>query len=141
MRRWFQAFRAAAIVGSIWALAWFGAGMFLLLIVGPDAADVPFPLAFGFLGFLSGMIFSAILGLTERRRSFGELSLARFASWGALGGAMLALAFTVLAGASLPVTMLVFILAGGGSAGSTLLLARRAGTTGRVEGDIEDGIK
>ena len=54
--------RAAIAVGLTWAVAWFGVGMILLLIVGVGAADVPFPLFFGLLGFLAGAAFSGISG-------------------------------------------------------------------------------
>ncbi|MCK7577394.1 MAG: hypothetical protein MZV65_17245 [Chromatiales bacterium] len=65
MQKWLRRIRGAIGMGLTWAAAWFGAGMVLLLIVGLDAADVPFPLFFGLLGFLAGVTFSGILGLVE----------------------------------------------------------------------------
>ena len=111
-----------------WAVAWFSAGMVLLLIVGPDAADVPFPLGFGALGFLSGVTFSAVLAIVERRRRFDEMSLPRFAGWGALGGLLLSGVFAWAAGLGGEFLVLgpVFALAGAGSASGALALARRA---------------
>src|SRR5690606_7137877 len=86
MSNWMRRIRGAVGMGITWALAWFGAGLVLLVIVGPNAADVPFPLFFGLLGFLGGLVFSGILGLVERRRRFEQMSLPRFAGWGAAGG-------------------------------------------------------
>ncbi|MEJ2538980.1 MAG: hypothetical protein P8188_03165 [Gemmatimonadota bacterium] len=121
--------RGALGIGLSWAFAWFSAGMALLLVVGPDAADVPFPLGFGFLGFLAGVTFSGVLGLTEGRRRFDEMSLPRFALWGGVGGILLSVVFSLLAGLDLDLLMVlgpVFGLAGAGCAAGTLGLARMA---------------
>jgi hypothetical protein len=90
METWLRRIRGAVGMGLAWAAAWFGVGMVLLLIVGPDAADVPFPLGFGLLGFLGGVTFSGVLRLGDGRRRFDQLSLPRFAGWGAVGGFLLA---------------------------------------------------
>ena len=89
MGNWTRRIRAAVGIGLTWAAAWFGAGMVLLLIVGVGAADVPFPLFFGLLGFLAGATFSLLLGIVARHRRFDQLSLPRFAGWGAVGGLLL----------------------------------------------------
>jgi len=47
-------------------------------------------------GGMSGAAFSLILKLTERRRSLGELSLARTAVWGALGAMTVPAALTFI---------------------------------------------
>ena len=122
--------RGAVGMGLTWALAWFGAGMLLLLIVGPDAADVPFPLGFGAFGFVAGVAFSGVLGIVEGRRRFDQMSLGRFAAWGAAGGLLLFgtffLAVTLVEGftPAILVSGPVFALAGAGSAAGTLALAR-----------------
>jgi hypothetical protein len=51
--------------------------------------DVPIPLVFGAFGFIAGVTFSAIVVLIEGRRRFDQLSLPRFAGWGAIGGLLL----------------------------------------------------
>lgn len=119
----------------VWGLAWLGAGLVLLLIVGSGAADVPFPLFFGFLGFLAGATFSGILGVLGRRRRFGEMSLTRFALWGALGGLLLSFIVNLAAGpgGDMLVVGPVFALAGAISAMGTLALARRAEEPHRQE--------
>ena len=105
----------------------FGAGMILLFIVGFGAADVPFPLFFGLLGFLAGVTFSLILGIVERRRSFDQMSLPRFAAWGAAGGLALALPLGLsVGGGALPILVPIFALAGATCAAGTLALARSA---------------
>ncbi len=128
MKKWLRRIRAAIGMGLTWAAAWFGAGLILLLVVGVGAADVPFPLFFGLLGFLAGATFSGVLGIVEGRRRFDQMSLPRFAGWGALGGLLLS-GILVLAtglGGEFLVLGPVFALAGAGSAAGTLALARRA---------------
>jgi len=132
MKKWLRRIRGAIGMGLAWAIAWFGAGVLLLMVVGFGAADVPFPLGFGMLGFFAGATFSVVLGVVEGGRGFEQLSLPRFAGWGAVGGLLLAVIF-VLVGALLGDTTLdivvlgsVFAIAGAGSAAGSLALARRA---------------
>ena len=127
MKNLLRRVRAAIGVGVVWGLAWLGAGLVLLLIVGFGAADVPFPLFFGFLGFLAGAMFSGILGILGRRRRFGEMSLPRFAGWGAIGGLLLSAIVNLVAGpgGDMLVVAPVFAAAGAISAMGTLALARR----------------
>jgi hypothetical protein len=128
MGKWTRRLRAAIGVGLTWAAAWFGAGMILLLIVGPDAADVPFPLFFGLLGFLAGATFSAILSVFAGRRRFDQMSVPRFAGWGAVGGLLLAAGLRLAVGPDGELLVLgpLFAAAGSISAAGTLALARRA---------------
>ncbi len=81
---------------------------------------------FAALGLIGGAAFSAFLSLTEGRRRFDQMSLPRFAVWGALGGGLMSLAMTVLGEGGGLVTWVFFMLLGSGSATSTLALARRA---------------
>lgn len=137
MARWWSRIRAVLVVGLLWGGAWFGVGMILLVVVGPEAADVPFPLFFGLLGFLAGAAFSGLLAATERSRRFDKLSLSRFAVWGALGGVVLAAVFTLAAGAEFVVLATVLGVAGAASAAGTLVLARRA--EGSIPADARVG--
>jgi len=133
VNKWLRRIRGAIGMGVTWAFAWFGAGMILLLIVGPDAADVPFPIGFGMFGFLAGATFSGVLALVEGRRSFDQMSLPRVAGWGAAGGGLLSTIFVLVVAlvegpAFLPNLVFlapVFALAGAGSAAGSLALARR----------------
>ncbi len=132
MKKWLRRIRGAIGMGLTWALAWFGAGVILLLVVGFGAADVPFPLGFGLLGFLAGVTFSGVLGIVEGRRRFDQMSLPRFAVWGGVGGLLLSgifvLAVALAGDTTLEILVLgpVFALAGAGSAAGSLALARRA---------------
>jgi len=129
MSRWKRRVRGALGMGLVWGAAWLGAGLVLLLIVGPDAADVPFPLGFGALGFLAGVAFSGVLGLVEGRRTFDQMSMPRFAGWGAVGGVLFAAIFVLaagLGGEALVGLGAVFGLASAACAAGSLALARRA---------------
>jgi hypothetical protein len=101
MRKWLRRIRGAIGMGFTWGLAWGAAGS-VLAVVTRFRADAPFPLIFGVLGFFAGVIFSALLALTEGGRTLDEMSLPRFAGWGAMGGLLLsALASAVCASGSL----------------------------------------
>lgn len=131
MKSWLRRIRGALGMGLTWGTAWFAAGMALLVVVGPNAADVPFPLGFGLLGFLAGTTFSGVVGLIEGNRRFDEMSLPRFAAWGAVGGIVLAGLFASVAslfGNSIPLLLVgtVFGVAGSASAAGSLALARVA---------------
>jgi hypothetical protein len=137
VKRWLRRIRGAIGMGLTWAAAWLGAGLVLLLVVGVGAADVPFPLFFGLLGFLAGAVFSGVLGIIEGRRRFDQMSLPRFAGWGALGGLLLSGGLVLAAGLGGEILVLgpVFALAGAGSAAGTLALARRAEERGSRDED------
>ncbi len=137
MKKWLTRIRGAIGIGLTWAVAWFGAGMIMvlgLLLVTGSRPDVPVPLLFGAFGFVAGVIFSGVLGLVEGRRRFDQMSLPRFAGWGAAGGFLLSAAFVLavaLAGDpaflwNLVVLGPLFAVAGAGSAAGSLALARRA---------------
>ncbi len=137
MKKWLRRIRGAVGTGLTWAAAWFGAGMILLLgsvlVTGGTGADVPYPLGFGAFGFLAGVTFSGVLGLVEGRRRFNQMSLPRFAGWGAAGGFLLSALFVLAVALNDPaflrnlvVLAPVFAVAGAGSAAGSLALARRA---------------
>jgi hypothetical protein len=137
MKKWWKRIRGAVGMGLTWAAAWFGAGMILLLgllVTGIPGADVPFPLGFGAFGFVAGVIFSGVLGVLESSRRFEQMSLPRFAGWGALGGFLLATIFVsgvaIVEDPAFFGNLLflgpIFAVAGAGSAAGTLALARRA---------------
>jgi hypothetical protein len=147
MKKWLRRIRGAIKMGLTWGFVWFAAGMVLLLIVGPDAADVPFPLGFGFLGFLAGITFSAVLVSLEGRRRFDQMSLPRFAGWGAVGGMLFSVAFVFVVAAFAEgaefIQNLVFLgplfaAAGAGSASGMLILARKAEDRESLEATSED---
>lgn len=128
MRRFLQRMRGALGMGLTWGGVWGVAGI-LLAVVTRFAADVPFPLVFSALGFFAGVIFSAILALSEGRRRFDQMSLVRFATWGAIGGLSLAVIFATAASLGWGDAMVIaptFALASAACASGSLALARRA---------------
>jgi hypothetical protein len=98
MMKWLRRVRGAIGMGLTWAVGWAVAGVLIgvasnLLPGLPWAAffevfDAPLP-ALAIPGFFAGVFFSTVLGIAGRRRGFRELSLPRFAAWGALGGLLL----------------------------------------------------
>ena len=131
MKKWLRRIRGAIGMGLTWALAWFGVGMIVLLVLfvsGSQGADVPFPLYWGSLGFLSGVTFSAILGTVEGRRRLEQMSISRFAGWGALAGLLLSGGLIWSGGLAGEALLLgpLFALSGAGCAAGSLVLAKKA---------------
>jgi len=138
MKKWLRRIRGAVGMGLTWAAAWFGAGMImllgLLLVTGSTGADVPYPLWFGMFGFVAGVTFSGVLVIVEGRRRFDQMSLPRFAGWGAVGGWLLSAIFVLSVALVEDITFLnnlvvlgpIFAAAGAGCAAGALALARRA---------------
>jgi hypothetical protein len=136
MKKWLRRIRGAIGMGLTWAAAWGGAGMIMMLgflLVTGSRPDAPFPLMFGAFGFVAGVIFSGVLGLAEGRRRFDQMSLPRFAAWGAAGGFWLSATFVLAVSVTgdpaflwnLVVAGPVFAVAAAASAAGSLALARR----------------
>jgi hypothetical protein len=128
MRKWLRRIRGAIGMGFTWAAAWFLAGMVPRWVFGFNA-DVPFPIVFGVLGFIAGVTFSGLLVLTEGRRRFDQMSLPRFAGWGALAGFLLSALFTRAASLGPGDVLAIaptFAIACAACASGSLALARRA---------------
>ena len=138
MKSWWRRMRGAFGMGLTWGVAWFGAGMTLLLgsllLTGSTGADVPYPIGFGAFGFIAGVVFSGVLGLIEGNRRFDQMSLPRFAGWGAIGGVSLATVFVAAVALledpgflqNLLVLGPVFGIAGAATASGSLMIARRS---------------
>jgi hypothetical protein len=149
VKNWLRRARGAVGTGLTWAVGWAVAGILIgvasiLLPWLPwnyffDVFDAPLP-AMAVPGFVGGVFFSIVLGIAGRHRRFRELSLRRFAAWGALGGLLLLLfpfalvavglasseGSSIGAGHAIAVLGPTFILLGTLSAAGTLALARRA---------------
>jgi hypothetical protein len=128
MRKWLQRLRGAIGMGVTWGVAWSAAG-FVLAVVTRFKADAPFPLIFGVLGFAAGVIFSAVLALSHGRRGFDQMSLPRFAGWGAAGGLLLSAVFANAASLGWGDVLMIaptFALASAVCASGSLAVARRA---------------
>jgi hypothetical protein len=123
-------------MGITWAAAWSAVGFVPRWILGIEG-DLPFPILFGGLGFIAGVAFSGVLVLTEGRRRLDQMSLPRFAAWGALGGLVLSTLF--VRGVSYTWSEVLeistaFALASAVCASGSLALARRA-----VRRELPDG--
>ena len=128
MRKWLRRIRGALGMGVIWGAAWGIVGSLPRWVLGYNP-DAPFPIIFGILGFLGGVTFSGLLVLTEGRRRFDQMSLPRFAGWGALGGLLLSGFFARVASLSWGDVLMVaptFALACAVCASGTLAVARQA---------------
>src|SRR5687768_7196443 len=74
-------------MGLTWALIWVPVGLLIGMIGDPDGTmDEPWLLVGTYPGFLSGVIFSVVLGIAARRRRLDELSVAKVGGWGAVAG-------------------------------------------------------
>ena len=127
MRDLLRGIRGAIGMGVTWAAAWSAVGLVPRWVFGINA-DAPFPLIFGVLGLMAGVTFSGLLVLTERRRSFDQLSLPRFAAWGAMGGLLLSALFARLASLGWGDVLMIaptFALASAVCASGSLAVARR----------------
>ena len=128
MGKWMRRIRGAIGMGLTWAVAWAAVGSMPRWLFGFNP-DVPFPVVFGVLGFIAGLIFSGLLMLTEGRRGFDQLTLPRFAAWGAVGGVLLSAIFTRAASLGWADALAItptFAVACAISASGSLALARRA---------------
>ena len=127
VRDWLRRIRGAIGMGVAWGAAWGGAGI-VLAVVTRFRADAPFPIVFAVLGFFAGVIFSAILALRAGRRRFDQMSLPRFAGWGAAGGLLLSALFARAASlgrGDVLVIVPTFALACAVCASGSLALAKR----------------
>jgi hypothetical protein len=151
MKTWLRRIRGAVGMGLAWAAGWALAGVLIgvaskLLPGLPwdsffEVFDAPLP-ALAIPGFFAGAFFSMVLGIAGRHRRFAELSLPRFAAWGAVGGLLLTLfPFALVAvglasreGSDLGAWQIIaaisgpFILLSAVSATGSLMLARKAET-------------
>lgn len=134
MRKWLRRVRGAVVMGLTWALVWAPVAVLVGLVVDPDGSMDEMWVAIGaYPGFLGGVVFATVLGIAGRHRRFDDLSLPRFAGWGAVAG-MLAGTVPFFLGSSnvrpiwlLPVVVIgsMTVLSAASAAGS-LALARRA---------------
>ena len=94
---WLGSVRDAVLMGLAWAVVWAPVAVLIGLGIDPDgSADEMWPAIGAYPGFLSGVVFSAVLGIAERGRRLAELPAARAAAWGALAGLMVGvLPFTI----------------------------------------------
>lgn len=144
MKQWLKLSGAAVKMGLIWAAGWAMVGFAIEFVhnVWPNSlgamVDI-WPAALAGPAFISGVLFSGLLGIAARRRRFAELSLPRFATLGGAAGALVPLAPAIMVAMGLasihgPYTLWQVVgpmvapcaLLGAVSAVASLALARRA---------------
>jgi hypothetical protein len=143
VKKWLRRIRGAFGMGLTWGAGWAFVGGLIELIANlvPGLAwtsliDI-WPVTLAIPGFVGGMVFSTVLAVAGRNRRFDQLSLPRFAAWGAVGGVLMSLVpiALVAAGVLTPdATVNVWrfaaellaplLLLGAASASATLALAR-----------------
>lgn len=99
MTKWLRRIRDVALMALTWAVAWAPIGVLLGLIVDPDGSmDEMWVAVGGYPGFLSGAVFSAVLGGTKGCRRFDEFPVSRVGALGAASGVLVgSLPFALLA--------------------------------------------
>ena len=116
MKKWLKWILGALGIALTWAAGWSVVGTVLwwvaslLILDGTPATDrgvVPF--TFGLVGFVSGATFSMVLGLAAWRRGFHQMSLTRFAAWGAAGGALLSILVLIAESGQIGLGELIFL--------------------------------
>jgi hypothetical protein len=116
----------------LWVIGWglgFG-GIMELIDPNGEIMDIWFvPMAV--TGFIAGVVFAALLAVAERGRRFDEVSLARFALWGAATGFVIGaiamakgIELTLTTGKIFAITTVLGIVAAIGSAIFFRLAAR-----------------
>jgi peptidoglycan/LPS O-acetylase OafA/YrhL len=149
MKQWLKRIRGAVLMGLTWAAVWAPVAVVIgTTIVDPDDSMDEMWLMVGALpGFLGGIVFAAVLGIVARRRRFDDLSIPRFARWGA-GAGLLVGVLPFLLGDQGPnverawllptvvITSITFLSSA--SAAGSLWLARRAEKRGPP--DAIDGV-
>ena len=128
MQKWLRRVRGAIGIGVSWAVAWSAVGLVPRWVFGLKT-DAPFPLIFGVLGFFAGVTFAGLLVATEGRRRFDQMSLPRFAGWGAVGGLLLSGLFARAASLGWSDVLAIaptFAVACAVCASASLAVARRA---------------
>lgn len=131
MTRWARRIRGAVGMGLLWAAGGAAVGGLIELLDNVLPGGLPmasavdmWPQTLAIPGFLGGVVFAVVLGIAGRRRRFDELSLPRFAAWGAVAGLLLG-ALAVTNGAP-AVLLVVAALWSAAAAAGSLALARRS---------------
>ena len=143
MPKWVRRISGAIGMGLSWAVVWSAAGGVPRWLFGFNT-DAPFPIIFGVLGFVAGITFAGLLALFERRRELDQLTLPRFATWGAISGVLLSALFTRLASLGAADVLMIaptFAVACAACASGSLALARRAKTLELPDGREDTAVR
>ena len=135
MKQWLKRARGAFGMGVIWAVVWAPVAVLIgTQIIDPtDAMDEMWWMVGAIPGFLSGVVFSAVLSRVARRQRIDDLSVARVGAWGALAGLLVGILPFVLGDsggrpeiflATVVITSITMLSAA--SAAASLAMAQRA---------------
>jgi hypothetical protein len=164
MGKWKKRIRGALGMGISWAALWAVGGVLLGLSsnVFPflpwhyffEIFDAPLP-ALAVPGFIGGILFSLVLGVSGRGSRLSDLSMSRFVTWGAAGGFLLSLVPAALTALGLAhvdgetalgtwkltaAIMPPLMLLSSASAAVSLFIARRSSDPVLLDGDELDAI-
>jgi hypothetical protein len=90
MKKWMRRILGAVGMSLTWAAGWGLVGVLIGIFADPHGSiDDMWVVTLGVPGFLSGVVFSAVLRIAEGCRRSDELSLSRFGAWGAVAGLLL----------------------------------------------------
>ena len=90
MKKWMSGIRGAVLMVVLWVIGWgLGFGGIMELVDPEGKIQDVWPTLLAIPGFIGGVLFSLLLLITERRRSFDEISVVRFALWGVVTGLVL----------------------------------------------------
>lgn len=134
MNSWWRRIRGAVGTGITWAIVWAPIAVVVgTQIIDPtNAMDEMWVIVGALPGFVSGVIFSAVLGFSARRRRLAELSVPRVGAWGALAGMVTGIIPFMIGSAPgnawvMAATVIpILALLSGLSAAGSLALAQRA---------------
>jgi hypothetical protein len=93
MNSWMRGVRGAVVTILLWVAGWgLGFGGIMEAFIDPDGkiGDV-WPTMLAIPGFIGGVVFALLLFIAERGHRFDQISLIRFATWGAATGLILGL--------------------------------------------------
>ena len=133
MAKWWRRIRGAAATGLLWAVVWAPMAVIIgtQLIDPTDSMDEMWVMVGALPGFVSGVIFSGILGIAAHRRRLDELSVRRTGAWGALSGSITGIIPFLIGSANGNAWLLAaiiiptFAVVSGLSAAASLALAQR----------------
>src|SRR5687767_7082950 len=92
MKKWMSGIRGMIVMIGLWVIGWgLGFGGIMELIDPEGKVQDVWPTLLAIPGFIGGVLFSALLAISERGRSFDEVSFVRFALWGAVTGVVIGL--------------------------------------------------
>ena len=146
--------RAAVGLGLAWAVVWGVAGAMASPLLGrfanaggsPTSIAVVFAITIGWYGFLAGVVFSVVLAVAGRRRSFDSLRTSTIGLWGLAASVLLTAPpfMLMVAARGWRVEDAVYtagsLLLSAGCAIGSLLLARRALPNPSSSGELASGV-